>query len=223
MNHIMYEPLEQHKRSWHSDFNNYSETPSQTGGPYVHIGLLPKQAGIEVFDYSFDNNLAKDGVKGEKIRIEGQVFDGMGLPLRDVLLEIWQADSNGVYASPNDFQGKSVDTHFQGWGRTGANFETGFWHFDTIKPGAVPGRNSTTQAPHIALIIFARGINIGLHTRIYFDDENEANAQDPVLNSIEWTPRRQTLIAKREEKDGQVVYRFDIRVQGEGETVFFDV
>lgn len=208
-------------KAW--NFINIPETPSQTGGPYVHIGLLPKQAGIEVFDYSFDNNLIKGSITGEKIRLEGQVFDGLGLPLRDVLLEIWQADANGVYPSPADFQGKTVTQNFQGWGRAGANFETGVWHFDTIKPGAVPGRNGTTQAPHIALVIFARGINIGLHTRIYFEDESEANAQDPVLNIIEWVPRRETLIAKRQEKEGQVVYRFDVRIQGDGETVFFDI
>ena len=151
------------------------------------------------------------------------MFDGLGLPLRDVLIEIWQADANGVYPSAADIQGKVVDPNFLGWGRTGADFETGFWSFNTIKPGVVPGRKGTTQAPHIALIIFARGINIGLNTRVYFEDEAEANAQDPVLKGIEWAPRRQTLIAKREERDGEVVYRFDIRVQGEDETVFLDI
>lgn len=85
------------------------------------------------------------------------------------------------------------------------------------------GRKGTTQAPHIAVVVFARGINLGLHTRIYFDDEVEANANDPILNSIEWATRRQTLIAKRTEVDGEVVYRFDIRIQGEDETVFFDI
>ena len=107
--------------------------------------------------------------------------------------------------------------------RAGANFETGLWSFDTIKPGAVPGRKGTRQAPHIALVIFARGINLGLHTRIYFDDEAEANAKDPLLNGIEWAPRRQTLIAKREERDSEVVYRFDVRIQGDNETVFLDI
>lgn len=205
------------------NFQELKETPSQTGGPYVHIGLLPKQANIEVFEHNFHNNLVQEQTQGERIRLEGQVFDGLGLPLRDVLVEIWQADANGIYPSQADIQGKTVDPHFQGWGRAGADFETGVWHFDTIKPGAVPGRKGTTQAPHIALIIFARGINIGLNTRIYFEDEAEANAQDPVLKGIEWAPRRQTLVAKREERDGQIVYRFDIRVQGENETVFFDI
>lgn len=207
----------------HWNFQELHETPSQTGGPYVHIGLLPQQANIEVFENNFNNQLVKEKTLGERIRLEGQVFDGLGLPLRDVLIEIWQADANGVYPSAADIQGKVVDPNFLGWGRTGADFETGFWSFNTIKPGVVPGRKGTTQAPHIALIIFARGINIGLNTRVYFEDEAEANAQDPVLKGIEWAPRRQTLIAKREERDGEVVYRFDIRIQGEDETVFLDI
>ena len=207
----------------HWNFQELHETPSQTGGPYVHIGLLPQQANIEVFENNFNNQLVKENTLGERIRLEGQVFDGLGLPLRDVLIEIWQADANGVYPSAADIQGKVVDPNFFGWGRTGADFETGFWSFNTIKPGSVPGRKGTTQAPHIALIIFARGINIGLNTRVYFEDEAEANAQDPVLKGIEWAPRRQTLIAKREERDGEVVYRFDIRIQGEDETVFLDI
>ncbi|MFW2076639.1 protocatechuate 3,4-dioxygenase subunit alpha [Acinetobacter sp. ULE_I010] len=207
----------------HWNFQELHETPSQTGGPYVHIGLLPQQANIEVFENNFNNQLVQEKTLGERIRLEGQVFDGLGLPLRDVLIEIWQADANGVYPSAADIQGKVVDPNFLGWGRTGADFETGFWSFNTIKPGSVLGRKGTTQAPHIALIIFARGINIGLNTRVYFEDEAEANAQDPVLKGIEWAPRRQTLIAKREERDGEVVYRFDIRVQGEDETVFLDI
>ena len=207
----------------HWNFQELHETPSQTGGPYVHIGLLPQQANIKVFENNFNNQLVQENTLGERIRLEGQVFDGLGLPLRDVLIEIWQADANGVYPSTADIQDKVVDPNFLGWGRTGADFETGFWSFNTIKPGAVPGRKGTTQAPHIALIIFARGINIGLNTRVYFEDEAEANAQDPVLNGIEWAPRRQTLIAKREERDGEVVYRFDIHIQGEDETVFLDI
>ncbi len=205
------------------NFQELHETPSQTGGPYVHIGLMPNQAGIEVFEHSFNNQLVKAETKGERIRLEGQVFDGLGLPLRDVLVEIWQADANGVYPSQADTQGKQADPNFLGWGRAAADFETGMWSFDTIKPGIVPGRKGTQQAPHIALVIFARGINLGLHTRVYFDDEAGANANDPLLNGIEWAPRRETLIAKRQERDGQVVYRFDIRVQGENETVFLDI
>src|SRR5690606_11079530 len=155
--------------------------------------------------------------------LEGQVFDGLGLPLRDVLVEIWQADANGIYPSQADTQGKQADPNFLGWGRAAADFETGVWSFDTIKPGVVPDRECTKQAPHIALVIFARGISLGLHTRVYFDDAAEANANDPLLNGIEWEPRRETLIAKRQEREGQVVYRFDIRVQGKNETVFLDI
>lgn len=205
------------------NFQQLKETPSQTGGPYVHIGLLPQQANIDIFEHNFDQNLVNEKTKGERIRLEGQVFDGLGLPLRDVLIEIWQADAQGVYPSAADSQGKTADPHFVGWGRTGADFDTGFWHFDTIKPGAVPGRKGSTQAPHIALVIFARGINIGLNTRVYFEDEVDANAQDPILNGIEWVPRRQTLMAKRHERDGEIVYHFDIRIQGDDETVFFDI
>ncbi|WOE32628.1 MULTISPECIES: protocatechuate 3,4-dioxygenase subunit alpha [unclassified Acinetobacter] len=207
----------------HWNFQQLHETPSQTGGPYVHIGLLPQQANIQVFENNFNNQLVQEQTLGERIRLEGQVLDGIGVPLRDVLVEIWQADANGVYPSPADIQAKIADPHFSGWGRTGADFETGLWSFDTIKPGAVPGRNGSIQAPHIALIIFARGINIGLNTRVYFDDEHEANTQDPVLCGIEWAPRRQTLIAQRIERDGEIVYRFDIHIQGENETVFFDI
>lgn len=205
------------------NFQELHETPSQTGGPYVHIGLLPKQAKIDVFAHNFNQQLAQEQTQGERIRIEGRVIDGLGLPLRDVLLEIWQADANGVYPSRADTQNKVADAHFLGWGRTGADFDTGFWSFETIKPGATPGRKGSRQAPHIALAIFARGINLGLNTRIYFDDEADANAQDPILNSIEWATRRQTLIAKRQERDGQVVYHFDVVIQGENETVFFDI
>jgi protocatechuate 3,4-dioxygenase alpha subunit len=212
---------EQNMNSW--SFQELCETPSQTGGPYVHIGLLPKQANIEVFEHNFDNILVNDKVDGQRIRLEGRVFDGLGIPLRDVLIEIWQADAHGVYSCNIDEQDGQDDERFLGWGRAGANFQTGYWHFDTIKPGCVPGRKGTTQAPHIALVVFARGINIGLNTRVYFDDEAEANAKDPVLNGIEWVERRETLIAKREEINGEIIYRYDIYIQGDKETVFFDI
>jgi protocatechuate 3,4-dioxygenase, alpha subunit len=196
----------------------FRETASQTGGPYVHIGLAPKQAGFEIFDNNFGNHLVTHDTDGERIRIEGRVLDGLGLPMRDVLIEIWHADSHGHYAHPADPQ----PSRFRGWGRTGADFDTGVYVFDTIKPGAVG-----TQAPHVAFWIVARGINMGLHTRMYFGDESAANAKDPVLNMIEWEPRRNTLVAKRAQRDGKVVYMFDIRVQGQGpqdaETVFFDI
>jgi len=206
----------------------YPETASQTGGPYVHIGLAPQQAGFEIFENTFGNVLASPQTQGERIRIEGRVFDGTGTAVRDVLIEAWQANAAGRYAHPGDLQNhKPLDPHFRGWGRTGADFETGYYHFQTIKPGAVAGRNGSTQAPHVSLWIVARGINIGLHTRLYFSDEAAANARDPVLTGIEWEVRRKTLIAQRGERNGEVVYHFDIRLQdtpdGGAETVFFDV
>lgn len=199
------------------------ETASQTAGPYVHIGLAPQQAGFDIFEKNFSNILVTPNTKGERIRIEGRVIDGSGTPLRDVLLEIWQANAAGRYNHPADTQDKPLDESFRGWGRTGADFETGVYTFETIKPGPVIGRHGREMAPHINFWIVARGINIGLNTRMYFSDEAAANAKDPVLNLIEWEVRRKTLIANREERDGQVVYRFDIHLQGPDETVFFDI
>lgn len=205
----------------------FTETPSQTGGPYVHIGLAPQQAGFDIFENNFGHQLVQPETQGERIRLEGTVYDGTGTPIRDVLIESWQANAFGKYAHPADTQAKPLDKAFRGWGRTGADFDTGLYTFHTIKPGKVTGAQGREQAPHICLILFARGINIGLHTRVYFEDEVEANAADPVLNGIEWEVRRQTLIARREMRGGDVVYRFDIRIQdtpdGGKETVFFDV
>ena len=201
------------------------ETASQTAGPYVHIGLAPQQAGFEIFENNFGGVLTNAHTKGERIRIEGRVLDGIGTVLKDALIEIWQANAEGRYAHPADQQGgKSLDENFRGWGRACTDFDSGVYRFDTIKPGVVSGRNGRFMAPHINVWVVARGINIGLNTRLYFSDEAEANAKDAVLNLIEWEQRRATLVAQREDKGGgAVVYRFDIRLQGEGETVFFDV
>ena len=200
------------------------ETASQTAGPYVHIGLAPQQAGFEIFENNFGNVLVTPQTQGERIGIEGRVIDGSGTVVRDVLIEIWQANAEGKYAHPADRQsGKAIDPAFRGWGRACSDFETGLYRFDTVKPGAVVGRHGRTMAPHINFWIVARGINIGLNTRMYFSDEAAANAADPVINLIEWEVRRKTLIAQREQRDGKVVYRFDIRLQGEDETVFFDI
>lgn len=197
------------------------ETPSQTAGPYVHIGLAPGAAGFDIYEQELGWDIAGPDAQGERIRVEGLVIDGMGSPVKDVLLEAWQANSEGHYAHPEG--GGDVEDGFRGWGRVITDFETGEWAFDTVKPGLTKGRNVGEQAPHINLWIVARGINIGLNTRLYFEDEVEANAKDPVLNLIEWERRRATLIAKRSERDGQIIYRFDIKLQGEDETVFFDI
>jgi protocatechuate 3,4-dioxygenase alpha subunit len=200
------------------------ETPSQTAGPYVHIGLIPRQAGFDVFEKDFGNVLVTPETQGERIRIEGRVLDGLGEPLKDVLVEIWQANAAGRYNHPADRQDKPIDPSFRGWGRAGSDYRTGLYTFETIKPGPVAGRKGhRSMAPHVNFWIVARGINIGLNTRMYFSDETEANADDPVLNIIEQEARRRTLIAEREERGAEVVYRFDIRLQGEGETVFFDI
>ena len=201
------------------------ESASQTAGPYVHIGLAPKQAGFDIFEKNFSNVLVGSDTQGERIRIEGRVIDASGTPVRDVLLEIWQANAAGKYNHPADMQDKPVDPSFRGWGRACSDFKTGVWAFDTIKPGVVEGRGGRQMAPHVNLWIVARGINIGLNTRMYFSDEAEANAADPVLNLIEWEVRRQTLIGQRDSslRDGVAVYRFDIQLQGPQETVFFDI
>lgn len=197
------------------------ETASQTAGPYVHIGLAPGAAGFDIYRQELGHDIAGPNAKGERIRIEGRVIDGMGAPIKDVLLEIWQANAEGNYAHPEG--GGEVEEGFRGWGRVISNFNSGEWAFETVKPGRTRGRNVGTQAPHLNFWIVARGINVGLNTRMYFADEAEANAVDPVLNVIEWEHRRATLIAKRTETDDLPVYRFDIKLQGEDETVFFDV
>jgi protocatechuate 3,4-dioxygenase, alpha subunit len=203
----------------------HKESSSQTAGPYVHIGLIPHQAGFDIFEKNFSHILVGPDTVGERIRIEGRIFDGLGALARDVLVEIWQANADGRYNHPADRQeGKAIDPSFRGWGRTGTNFETALYTFETIKPGPVIGRRGhRPMAPHVNVWLAARGINIGLSTRMYFSDEAEANAQDPVLNIIEPRERRETLIARREERGGEIAYVFDIHLQGERETVFFDL
>ncbi|MCE8525662.1 protocatechuate 3,4-dioxygenase subunit alpha [Ruegeria pomeroyi] len=197
------------------------ETPSQTAGPYVHIGLAPGAAGFDIYDQELGWDIAGPNAAGERIRVEGRVIDGTGSPVKDVLIEVWQANADGIHAHP-EHAGR-VEDGFRGWGRVITDFETGEWAFDTVKPGPVPGRNGAIQAPHLNFWIVARGINIGLNTRLYFGDEADANAADPVLNLIEWENRRATLIAVRGEREGKPLYRFDIHLQGPQETVFFDI
>lgn len=194
------------------------ETASQTAGPYVHIGLAPGVAGFHIFDQELGHDIAGPNAAGDRITIKGRVVDGTGAPVKDVLLETWQANAAGIYAHAEDPRHAQVEDGFRGWGRVITNFETGEFTFDTIKPGSVPGRSGATQAPHISIWIVARGINVGLNTRMYFDDED--NSADPVINLIEQQHRRGTLLAKRQ-SDG--TYLFEIYLQGDKETVFFDV
>ena len=197
------------------------ETPSQTAGPFVHIGLAPGAAGFDIYERELGWDIAGPNAKGERIRVEGVVIDGTGAPVKDVLLEAWQANAAGVYAHPEN-QG-DVEEGFRGWGRVITDFASGLWGFDTVKPGPVAGRSGALMAPHINLWIVARGINVGLNTRLYFSDEEALNAADPVINLVEQEHRRKTLIATRQETDTGVVHKFDITLHGDGETVFFDI
>ena len=201
------------------------ETASQTAGPYVHIGLIPHQAGFDIFNNNFSNVMTEADTKGERIRIEGRVLDGTGAPCRDVLVEIWQANAAGRYNHPADQQaGKAVDPAFRVWGRAGTDFSTGVFRFETIKPGPVAGRQGhKPMAPHVNVWIASRGMNIGLSTRLYFEDEAALNDADPVLRLIDPASRRETLLARRRDRDGAAVYEFDIHLQGARETVFFDI
>ena len=195
------------------------ESASQTAGPYVHIGLTPNFCGIDgVYGEDLGTRLVNEKTKGERITIKVRVFDGTGIVLKDALIEIWQADADGLYNSPSEMRG-AADPNFSGWGRAATDMETGEAVFETVRPGRVPFLDGRPMAPHITFWIVARGINIGLQTRMYFPEEESANVEDPVLARIEHKARVPTLIAHKE--DG--VYRFDIRLQGEGETVFFDI
>lgn len=190
------------------------ETPSQTAGPYVHIGCIPTFAGIEgVYPEDLGPSAIEAGAKGEVITVTGSVFDGTGWAMRDAMMESWQADAAGLY--PGQPGG---DPKVTGFCRFAADKNSGEFTLKTVKPGAVLDRSGVRMAPHIGVMVFARGINIGLQTRIYFEDED--NSADPLLARIEQRPRVDTLLAK---KTGDGAYRFDIRLQGAGETVFLDL
>ena len=199
------------------ELTQLKESPSQTAGPYVHIGCVPNFCDITgVYPEDLGAHMVNAETKGERITVKGTIYDGTGTPLKDALVEIWQADAAGLYPG-NDPRG-AADPNFTGWGRKASDYDTGEWQFDTIRPGAVPFPDGRMMAPHISLWIVARGINIGLNTRMYFPDAD--NSADPLLTRIEHQNRVATLIAERE-TDG--VYRFDIYLQGEKETVFLDV
>jgi protocatechuate 3,4-dioxygenase alpha subunit len=190
------------------------ETPSQSAGPYVHIGCIPTFAGIEgIYPEDLGLSPIEDGAQGEVIEIVGSVYDGTGWAMRDAMMESWQPDANGKFAGQ-----EGADPKVSGFCRFAADKDTGEFTLRTIKPGKTPLRNGGFQAPHISVWVVARGINIGLNTRIYFEDED--NSEDLLLSRIEQRPRVDTLIAK---KIGDGKYRFDIRLQGEGETVFIDL
>ena len=192
-------------------------TPSQTVGPFFAYGLTPNKQ----YDWkdTFSNNLVTPDAPGERIRIEGRVFDGDNRPIGDSMLEIWQADAQGRYASPADKRALP-NASFKGFGRV-ATDGSGAYGFETIKPGPAPGPNGKLQAPHVLMAVYARGMLRQSHTRIYFADER-ANADDPILALVP-AERHSTLIAQRAVHNGHAVYTFNIHMQGENETVFFEV
>ena len=192
-------------------------TPSQTVGPYFKYGLTPN--GEYDWNDAFTGNLVTPDASGERIRVEGVVYDGDDVPIVDCMLEIWQADSQGRFTDPQD-KSALPNTSFKGFGRVGTDAKGGY-AFDTIKPGVVPDPDGKPQAPHIVLAVFARGMLLHLYTRIYFEDE-AANANDPVLALVP-ADRRATLIAKRKPGSGSAVYTLELHLQGDNETVFFDV
>jgi protocatechuate 3,4-dioxygenase alpha subunit len=209
-----------------SNYNlHLGQTPSQTLGPFFHQGLVRTRAAFQIPGLCsaerdvIHNVLAADETPGARIRVRGGVYDGLDNPVSDALLELWQADADGHYNHP--LEGAALrDASFLGFGRC-ATDEAGRYSFETIKPGAVHG-SASVQAPHLNLIVSARGLLVHLFTRVYFHGDAE-QAHDPVLARVEG-PRRSTLIARLEGVSGGVAeYIFDVRLQGRGETVFFEV
>ncbi|BBB95676.1 MULTISPECIES: protocatechuate 3,4-dioxygenase subunit alpha [Bradyrhizobium] len=191
-------------------------TPSQTVGPYFKYGLTPN--GEYEWNDAFTSNLLTPDVSGERIRVEGKVYDGDGAVIPDCMLEIWQADAQGRFSDPQDARALP-NSSFKGFGRCGTD-KNGAYAFDTIKPGVVPDADGKPQAPHILLAVFARGMLLHLYTRIYFEGE-AGNADDSMLALVP-AERRATLIARRKAGVNHV-YTFDVHLQGDNETVFFDV
>ncbi len=190
------------------------QTPSQTIGPFFAYGLTAEQYG---YDYNsiVTGSLIGNASGGEWINIVGNVYDGNGDPVSDAMLELWQANAKGEYTKII----KKENEGFKGFGRlgTGADLNSRF-RFLTIKPGTI----APSQAPHIDVILFMRGSLRQLHTRIYFSDEAEANAKDELLMTVQ-EDRRQTLIARTAKNQGVLEYHFDIHMQGNNETVFFEI
>ncbi len=188
------------------------QTPSQTVGPYFTMRLAGEGSNV----------VATPEADGQRIRIEGIVYDGDRKPIEDAFVELWQANAAGHYAHPLDTRDDAPhDDAFSGFGRCATDFQTGAYSFLTVKPGPVPHPDGSWQAPHVSLIIQARGMLNASYTRVYFSDRDDANADDTVLAAVP-DDRRPTLVAALVEGDGVPTYRFDIRFQGADETVFFD-
>ena len=200
-------------------------TPSQTVGPFFAYGLVPKGRcewdpnGHYSWKETIGDNLITPDATGTKIHIDGRVLDGDGMPINDAMIEIWQANAQGRYVHARGEKPRP-NAKFTGFGRS-ATDKNGIYSFDTIKPGAVAGPNGKPQAPHIVVCIFSRGMLRQIYTRLYFSDET-ANDADAILALVP-ADRRGTLIAHKQPRNGPASYRFDIHVQGDNETVFFDI
>ena len=188
--------------------STFPQSPSQTVGPFFHDALISGKSG----------HLVQDQALGERIRVTGRVLDGDGAAVDDAMLEIWQPDANGIFPHPADPRAEHGDPHFRGFGRVDSA-EAGRYEFDTIKPG-VPVDSPEGHTPFIYITVFSRGLLVHVITRMYFSDE--PTDSDPILIGIDPT-RRHTLIARREDSTGPPTYHFDFRLQGEDETVFFDL
>lgn len=185
-------------------------TPSQTVGPYFHLGLTGPRSVAR---------LAGAATKGERVALTFRVFDGNGEPLNDSMIELWQANAAGKYRHPDDPRPEAIDDDFWGFGRAGTE-EDGSCQFETIKPGRVPGPGGVLQAPHINVTVFARGLLKHLFTRVYFAGD-PANAEDPILALVP-EERRPTLLLQPDPACAGH-WLFEVHLQGEQETVFFDV
>ena len=190
----------------------YGITASQTVGPFLKIGLVR-----EGQEYVVPKNT------NGALKVQGRVYDGEGKPVPDAMIEIWQANVHGKYNHPEDLSDAELVKGFNGFGRSCTD-EEGCFFFVTVKPGRVAGLGNTLQAPHMAINVFARGMLKQQVTRLYFSDEIHANSEDPVLNSIDDVEVRDTLVASKvHDENGMPSYKFNIHLQGEKETAFFDV
>ena len=187
------------------------QTPSQTVGPFFGVGLTRASQPQSV--------MVDERTEGLRIRIEGTVFDGAGATIEDALVEVWQANAHGRYRHDLDRGPAPIDPHFFGFGRCPTD-ASGAFHFETVKPGAIHAGDGRRHAPHLNVTVFARGMLVHAFTRVYFDDDELG--VDPVLALVD-RDRRATLIArKRPSSAGRALYRWDIHLQGDQETVFFD-
>jgi len=193
--------------------NKLKQTPSQTVGPFFSYALTPEQSGYNLKSIA-SPDMRADDTPGEHINLSGKIYDGNGEIVSDAMIEIWQTDADGNYL---DRDTPPMDGTFTGFGRCDCEIKKEFY-FNTVKPGPI----EEGHAPHINMIVFMRGMLTHAYTRIYFSDESDANEKDAVFKSVP-TERRHTIIANRVEEDNIVTYQFDLHMQGDNETVFFDV